>query len=120
MSQTTTAAAISAAIDAQFATPRVVSMTEAASRTTDHIIVFISRRYTEGRLASGEARVIGGRVITRYITKDDGNVRVMRERTAAAVEEKFLPGSDGPLAFETSTEVEEDDGWFVASDSWTY
>lgn len=114
-------AAIKVAINAQFAAPRVLTTAEAMTATTDYIVVFISRRYIEGSLISGDSRVRGGRVTTRYVCRDEGNIAVFRDRTAAAIEEKFLPGADGPLKFETVEEdVKQDDGWFVSSDSWTY
>jgi hypothetical protein len=125
VSEATDAAAIKTAINAQFTTPRAVELDEAAAMTGDHILIFVSRRYDAGKMLDGSARTTAGRVITRYIGKRADNLQVLRERTKAAIEEKFLPGGVGPFAFENEAETLQMDltdgaGWYTAADSWTY
>lgn len=122
MSEASDIAVIKTAIDGQFASPRAVEIDEAPSRTADHVVVFLSRRYTEGELMSGEARTVGSRLITRYVARTLSNVKTLRERTRTAVEEKFLPDAVGPFSFETEHEPldydPDDGGWFTSADSW--
>lgn len=114
--------AIQAAIDAQFATPRVVSLEDAPHVQVDHILMFVSRRFTADRRYSGEVTVPGGRVVVRYVAKTGDNVRVMRARVFAALEDHILtaPTEVGPFTFETEDDIAVDEGWFVASDTFTY
>ena len=122
MSSATDVATIKAAIDAQFATPHAVEIDQARTRTSDYVLVFLSRRYVDGRLMSGEARTSGSRLITRYVATSVANVRAMQDRTRAALEEKFLPGGVGPFAFETEQEPlaydSDGGGWFTTADAW--
>lgn len=123
MSRSSDIAAIRAAIDAQFASPVTVEIDDAAKRTSDYIIVFLSRRYVEGRLISGESRTDGWRLVTRYVAKKSAaNVRVLQDRTRAAIEEKFLPDGAGPFSFETEQEPlaydSDGGGWFTTADAW--
>ena len=116
----TDAAAITAAINAKFATAPVLTLKQAATATTDHILLFISRRYVADRLASGEVTIIGWRVLTRYVCKTEGNVDVFRARVRAALEDQILTGDVGPFTFETENTTTQDGDWLVSSDSWTY
>ena len=126
MTQGDEASAILAAINAQFSSTRAYLYGDPAipSLTGDHILVSVSRRYTEGRLMSGDERVRGGRVTTRYVSKIATNVYVLRDRTTAALEAKTLPlspsGEVGPFVFESSEPPGPDDGWVSGDDFWTY
>lgn len=124
MSTATTVAAVKSAIDAQFSTPRAVEIDQAAKQTSDYVLLFVSRRYMDGKLLSGEARVEGGRLITRYVARTVANAQAMRDRTRTALEEKFLPGGVGPFAFEAEHEPLDYDpdagGWYTTADAWTY
>lgn len=124
MSEATDAAAIIAAINAQFSSPHAVEISDAPAQDGDHIVVFVSRRFVDGRMASGTPRIRGGRVITRYIGRRLKNVREMRLRTTAALESQTLAGDVGPFVYETEAEElrfdTEDGGWFVTADAWTY
>lgn len=112
--------AICGAINAQFTlTDPAISPDQASTQTADHVIVFVSRRYTGGFRASGEESVAGGRVITRYVSKSVANLSNTQAKTRTALEDKAI-GDLGPFVFETEDPVSDDDGWFVASDSWTY
>lgn len=123
MSATTDVEAIKSAIDAQFASPRAVEIDQAGKRSTDHVLVFLSRRYVDGFLLSGEASVQGSRLITRYVGKSVANVRSMQERTRSALEDKILSGEVGPFSFEAEQEPLAYDtdagGWFTSADAWT-
>lgn len=122
MSLATDAAAVIAAIDAQFTTKRAYELGDPAlaSLTTDYIVVLVFRRYVPGRRASGEVTLPGGRVVTRYVAKRAGNLRVLRERTTTALEDRILAGDVGPFVFENSGTVDQDGDWLVDSDNWTY
>ena len=124
MSQETDAAAIIAAINAQFSTPRAFDLDDAKTQTENHVIVFVLRRYVDGKMSDGSASARGGRVVTRYVGKSVGDVRNMRERTTSALEEKTLSGDVGPFSFELEQESltfdSDDGGWFVAADSWVF
>lgn len=119
MSQATEAAAIRAAIDAQFTIARTLDLADAKNTGTDHILVFVSRRYVDDKHASGEVTIPGGRVVTRYVALKESNVSVMRERTAAALEDRIISGL-GPFTFESGDDIDTDDKWFVSEDVWTY
>ncbi len=121
MSQQAVWDAIKTAVDAKFTTPRVFDLDEAGALTTDHIVLWVSRRYTADRLLSGDVRYKGGRIVIRSVCKSPDNVRVFRERIEAALEGVTLPGDIGPFVFESQTDVDDaEDPWFVASDSFTY
>lgn len=120
MNEETDRTAAAAAIDAQFTTPRSKTFAQGAAATTDYIIVAAYRRHVADQLASGEVTIPGGRLLTRYVGKTEANVNVMRTRTRAALEDKILSGDVGPFVFETADVVQPDDGWFVATDLWTY
>jgi hypothetical protein len=113
--------AICGAINAQFSTTSpAVAPDKAAALTTDHVIVFVSRRYVPDQLLSGEVTAPGGRVVTRYVSKSVANLSNTRDKTRAALEDKFA-GSLGPFEFETEDPItDEADGWYVAADSWVY
>ena len=122
MSEASAAAAIIAAINAQFTTVRAYDMSDPAVKalSTDHVLVTVSRRYVDGRLVSGEVSVPGGRVMTRYVAKTVGNVYNLRDKTAQALENRILTGDVGPFVFESADAPEPDDGWLSAADVWTY
>lgn len=112
--------AIRGAINAQFSSSApAVAPDGAATLTTDHVIVFVSRRYTGTFSGSGEESVAGGRVVTRYVSKSIANLSNTRDKTRAALEDK-VAGTVGPFVFETEIPVAADDGWWTAADSWTY
>lgn len=120
MSLTSETTAICGVINDQFPlTDPAVAPDKAAAQTSDHIIVFVSRRYTGGFRASGEESVPGGRVVIRYVNKSVANLSNNRDKARAVIEDKAV-GNLGPFVFETENPVGEDDGWFVASDSFTY
>lgn len=123
MSQETDAAEIIAAINAQFSTPRAFDLDDARAQTSNKVIVFVFRRYVEGAMVDGSARIPGGRVVTRYVGKTVSDVRNLRAKTTAALENRFLP-SVGPFSFETEQEPldfdPDDGGWYVAADAWLY
>jgi len=117
-------ATIKAAIDAKFAQPRAVEIDAAQKQTTDYVVVFLSRRYTDGQLMSGGARIDGWRVVTRYVCRTVANVNEFHDRTRAALEKQFLAGGVGPLSFEVEQEPlaydTDDGGWYTAADAWLY
>lgn len=120
MNEETDRQAAADAIDAQFTSPRSKTFAEAAAATSDHVIVAAYRRYVADRLGSGEVTILGGRMLTRYVAKTEANANVMRTRTRTALEDKILSGDVGPFVFESADVVQPDDGWFVATDLWTY
>lgn len=121
MSQQAVWDAIKTAVDAKFTNPRVLDLDEAAAATTDHIVLWVARRYTADRMISGDVRVKGGRIVIRSVCKTADNVRVFRERIEAALESVTLPGDIGPFVFESQTDInDEDDPWFVGSDTYTF
>lgn len=111
---------IRAAINTQFATDAAISLADAAGMASDHILVFVHRRFTPGRMLSGIERIRGGRVVTRYVATDEDNVHTMRDRVATALENQTLAGDVGPFVFESADTLQMDDGWFTAADSWVY
>lgn len=120
MSQASETAAICAAINAQFsASTPAVRPDQAATLTTDHIIVYVSRRYVADRRASGEVTMPGGRVLTRYVSKSAANLSNSQAKTRAALEDRAV-GDLGPFVFETEDPIVEGDGWWSAADVWTY
>lgn len=123
MSQETDAAQIIAAINAKFTAPYAFELDDAKTQTGNHVIVFVGRRYVEGTMIGGSARVTGGRVVTRYVGRYVSDVRDMRAKTTAALEDQFL-ASVGPFSFEAEQESlafdADDGGWYVAADSWLY
>ena len=122
MTEQDVASAVLAAINAQFSAVRAYELTDPAVKalTTDHILIVTARRYVDGRLSSGEVSLPGGRVVTRYVAKTAGNVRTLRAKTAAALEDKILAGGVGPFVFESEDAPDYDDGWLVATDTWTH
>lgn len=126
--KSTDAAAILAAINAKFSTKRAYEHGDPAlpSLTTYHVLVMVFRRYVPERRASGEVTMPGGRVVTRYIVPIQGlaspmtALRLLRDQTAAALEDQILPGDVGPFTFESADVVDEDEGWLVQQDTWTY
>jgi len=125
MSEATDAAAIIAAINAQFATPCAVELEDAPAQTSNHIIVFVSRRPTDTARVGTSESMPAGRVVTRYVARHMvDSIRFLRDHTKAALEDRFLPGDIGPFVFEVEQEDmrydPEDGGWFVAADAWTY
>lgn len=120
MSQASETAAICAAINAQFSASKpAVRPDQAATLTTDHIIVFVSRRYVAERLGSGEVPIWGGRVMTRYVSKSAANLSNSQAKTRTALEDR-MAGAFGPFTFETEDPIAEGDGWWSAADVWTY
>ena len=121
MTEQDVATAVLAAINAQFSTVRAYELTDPAVKalTTDHVLVVTARRFVPDRLASGEVTVPGGRVVTRYVAKTAGNVRNLRAKTAAALEDRIL-GGIGPFVFESEDAPDMDGGWVVATDTWTH
>lgn len=120
MSQQAAWDAIKAAVDARFATPRVLDVETAANQTADHIVLFVSRRYVPDQLGSGEVTIKGGRTVLRSVCKSPENASVFYDRIEAALEDKILPGDFGPFVFESSLDVDADDGWFVTEHRFTY
>lgn len=122
MSASTDAAAILAAINATFTTPRAYELGDPglATLTTDHIVVMVFRRFVPEKNAAGEVPIHGGRVVTRYIAKTPANVRVLRDRTTQALEDQILTGGVGPFTFESSDTADQDGAWLVESDTWTF
>jgi hypothetical protein len=123
VSQETDAADILAAINAQFTTPRAFELDDAKTQTGNHVVVFVARRYVDGSMVDGTARIAGGRVVTRYVGRTVGDVHTLRTKTTAALEDKFL-ASVGPFSFEAEQESltfdTDDGGWYVAADSFIY
>lgn len=122
MTQATAAAAVIAAINAQFSGPRAYDMSDPAVKTlaTDHVLVTVSRRYVPDRRESGEVTMPGGRVMTRYVARTVGNVYELRRRTTAALEDQILPGDVGPFTFESDETPGPDEGWVSGADVWIY
>lgn len=125
MTESDEASAILAAINAQFSSTRAYLYGDPAipSLTTDHILVSVSRRYTEGRRVGGDESKRGGRVTSRYVSKMALNIYELRARTTTALEGKILPltgGEVGPFVFESSEPPGPDDGWISGDDFWTY
>jgi hypothetical protein len=123
VSQESDAAQIIAAINAQFSSPRAFELDDARTQSVNKVIVFVSRRYVDGTMLDGSARISGGRVVTRYVGRTVSDVRNMRAKTMAALEDRFL-ASVGPFAFENEIETlaldPDDGGWFVSADAYTY
>lgn len=121
MSLASETTAICGAINSKFSlTDPAVAPDDAAGMTADHIIVFVSRRFTDSNRASGEVSVAGGRVVTRYVSKSLTNVSNSQAKARSALEDQIV-GSLGPFVFETEDPVDQDDdGFWVAADSWTY
>ncbi len=121
MTAETDYAAIKTAVDAQFATVRAYDPDDAKAIKTDHVLLFLSRRFTGHYRGSGEESSRGGRVLTRYVGKTVSNVRDIQRRVRLAIEDQILSGDVGPFVFETEDSINDDgDGWFTAADSWTY
>ena len=124
MSQGDESAAIIAAINASFTTPRAFDFDTARTLTAEsYVIVSVSRRYVPERRASGDVTVPGGRLMTRYVAKKVANVYALRATVTALLENKMLPlGGDfiGPFSFEADETVGPDDGYYSAADFWTY
>lgn len=126
MSEQTESDAIVVAINARFTTPKAYLFgdEDVKSLTTSHILVTVSRRYTEGRLYGGGERLRGGRVTARYVATDADNIYELRARTTTALEDKTLAlaggGEVGPFVFESSEPAGPDDGWVSGDDFWTY
>lgn len=121
MSTADDTAAILAAINAKFTSRRAYEFGDPLARTltTDHILVAHGRRFVPTRRASNEVSLPGGRTVTRYVAKTTGNLAAFRDRVTAALEDQILPGDLGPFAFEGAGNVDDDEGWLVADDTWT-
>jgi hypothetical protein len=123
VSQQTDATEIIAAINAKFSAPYAFELDAAKAQTGNHIIVFVTRRYVDGSMVGGAARIAGGRVVTRYVGRDVSDVRNMRAKTMAALEDRFL-ATIGPFSFEAEQESlafdPDDGGWYVTADAWLY
>ena len=123
----TATTAITTAINAKFVgTTPVKTLAQAKVATTDYIVLFVSRRYVDKRLASGEVSVPGGRAIVRSCCLTEANLEVYRTRITAALEDQILAdGVTGPFCFESESEATDDDAtlgttWFVADSHWTF
>lgn len=120
----TDSATITAAINAKFTTPPVMTFKQSQTATEDHIVIFVSRRYVADRLSSGEVTIPGGRVATRYVCLTEANLDVYRDRVKAALEDQILAGGVGPFTFESADQVSlEPSGgvdWFISADTFTY
>lgn len=121
MTQETDAVAIIAALNAALpAAARAYDLDALpAVRPAAYVEVDLSRRYIPDRLASGEATVVCGRLITGYIAKTVSNARELRRIVTATLEDKAI-GSVGPFTFEADDSIGEAGDWFVGSDSWTF
>lgn len=120
----TALSSITAAINAKFTTPPVITLAQAKTATTDYVNVFISRRYTDNYRGSGEVSVIGYRAVIRCVCKTEANLGVFVTRVTAALEDQILSGDVGPFRFETESTVDPDavfDGdWYIADLSWAF
>ena len=88
-----------------------------------YVVVDFSRRFVPDRLSSGEATVVCGRLVTRYVAKTVSNARELRRIVSAALEDKAVTvGSSyvGPFTFEADESIGPDDGWYSGSDSWAF
>lgn len=121
MSLASETTAICGAINAEFSlSDPAVAPDAAAAQTADHVIVFVSRRYVDDRIASGEVPVRGARVVTRYASKSVANLSNMQAKTRTRLEDRTID-TLGPFTFESESPVDPDpDGWYVADDHWTY
>jgi hypothetical protein len=125
------AAAIFAALNAALA-PRSVayeygkvpgSNGNTGTEPDHYVVVDISRRYVPERRASGEVMLPGGRVGTRYIGKNAADVRAMRAKVTAALEDQIIvtdAGEIGPFTFESADPMRTDAAFQVAEDLWTF
>ncbi len=122
----TATTAITTAINAKFATAPVKTLKQAQTATTDYVVLFVSRRYVDKRLASGEVSVPGGRVIVRSCCLTEANLEVFGARVTAALEDQILAdGVTGPFVFESESDATDDDvtlgtTWFVRDQHWTF
>ena len=116
--------AITAAINAKFASPPVLTLAQSKAATSDYINVFTARRYVPTRRMSGEVPIPGNRVVVRCVCKTEANLDVFRVRVTAALEDQILAGDVGPFTFESETfidpnEVDASD-WYLSESNWTY
>lgn len=121
----TAQSAVTAAINAKFATSPVLTLAQSKSATKDYINVFVARRFVDGRLVSGEVAVPGQRVVVRSVCKTEANLDVFRSRVATALEDQILPGDIGPFVFESEDFVDPElvdasGDWYLAESIWTF
>lgn len=131
MTESEQAAAIFAALNAALA-PRSVAYEYGkvpgangnnGTEPDRYVVVDISRRYVEHRRASGFVPLQGGRVGTRYIAKSATDVRAMRAKVTAALEDQILvtdAGEIGPFTFESADPMRSDAAYLVAEDLFTF
>lgn len=118
------AATILAALNAALAPVRAYDYDEVPdSPPTKYVLIDLTRRYVDKRLASGEVSVQGGRLGTHYAAKSVSDARELQRRVRVTLEDVLLPsGGDyvGPFVFQTESPIVPDDKWFAGSDTWTF
>lgn len=115
---------ITAAVNAKFASPKVLTLAQSKTATADYVNVFTARRYVPDRRASGEVTIPGNRAIVRCVCKTEANLDVFRGRVTAALEDQILTGDVGPFTFESETFIDPDEAdatdWYIAESMWTF
>lgn len=121
------AAAIITALDA--ALPASVTVCDLddlpTPRPEKYVAVSVSRRYVPERRFGGRVMLPGGRLVVGYGARTVSDIREMRRRATAALENVALTvGGDtlGPFVFETADDIDSvsDGAWFASSDYFTF
>lgn len=93
------------------------------SEPTRYVTVDLTRRYTSSRRASGVVTLPGRYLTTRYLAKNEADVRNLRRLVTGALEDQILTspaGEIGPFIFDTEKNYPMDEGYVVSDDVWTF
>jgi hypothetical protein len=91
--------------------------------TASYVRLDLSRRFIPDRLGSGEATVVCGRLVTRYVGESVANVRELRRLVTATLEDKAIPAGSsyvGPFTFEVEQPISPQSGTFSGADTWKF
>lgn len=95
----------------------------AGTEPAKYVVIDLSRRYVDKRLASGEVSVSGYRLGVRYVAKATNDARNMRRIVTGVLEDQILTTDDGevgPFVFESAEALRPDEGYQVALDVFTF
>lgn len=90
-------------------------------RPERYVAIDITRRWVPGRRFGSKVMLPGYFLTTEYHARNVHDVRSMREKAMAALEDVVLSGDLGPFSFAAASEISNrDGGWFDSADTWTF
>lgn len=121
MTERTAAVTILAALNAVLGDADAYDIDEVpAERPDKYVAIDITRRWVPERRFGGKVMLPGYFLTVEYHARNVHDVRSMREKAVAALEDVILSGDIGPFTFATAAEVSARDGWFDSADTFTF